>query len=181
MRGLATENHVDFSQGELSRTGRALDLALDGEGFFAIDTPDGEVYTREGSFRLTPDGTLVSEEGLPVAWDSLSGSIDPTGFPVEVDGEGTVRQGVDEIGRLRIANFADSSRLSLNADGYWQAPPRLAEAAHSATVHQGALEDSNASGVEELVAMISVQRSFESVARVMSKIEDSYSRLTRPF
>ena len=181
VRGLANESRVDFGQGELQRTGRDLDLALQGAGFFAVDGARGEVYTREGSFHLTAQGELVTDDGQPLAWEERSVPLDPVGLPIEVDGEGTVRQGQVEIGRLRIVNFADAGRLRLDRDGYWSAPASLRHAAHEATVHQGALEDSNALAVEELVAMVDVQRSFETVARVMSSIEDSYRTLTRPF
>ncbi len=181
VRGLASESRVDFGQGELKRTGRALDVALHGPGFFAVDSRRGEVYTREGSFHATAEGVLVDEQGSPIAFETRGAPIDPTGLPVEIDGEGTLRQGTTEIGRLRIVNFADPGRLRLDGQGYWSAPAGLRRVAHEATVHQGALEESNALGVEELVAMVDVQRSFESVARVMSSIADSYQTLTRPF
>ena len=182
VRGLDVTGDVDFSQGELNRTGRSLDLALYGEGFFAVESGRrGEVYTREGSFHLTDQNVLVTEAGHQVAWESLTGTLEATGLSIEIDGEGVVRQGGAEIGRLRIVDFEDRTRLKQDANGYWRAPRGLKQTAHSATVHQGALEDSNASGMEELVAMITIQRSFESVANVMSSIEDSYRRLTQPF
>ena len=182
VRGLQAKDSVDFRQGELDRTGRALDVALFGEGFFAVEAGEsGEAYTRDGVFHMDERGTLVSDDGHQVAWDSLTGTIDPVGLPVEIDGEGFVRQGDTEVGRLRIVNFEDPSRLSQDRHGYWRAPNNLREVAHTAVVHQGALEQSNATGMEEMVAMIAVQRSFESVANVMSSIEDSYSRLTQPY
>lgn len=181
VRGMNVVNQVDFSQGELNRTGRPLDLALWGEGFFAVEGPRGEVYTREGSFHTTSEGVLVTEDGRPLAWDERSTAIDPTGLPVEIDGEGTVRQGTNELGRLRIVNFQDPAGLRQDRNGYWSAAADLPRAAHAAVVHQGALEESNSSGVDELVAMVDVQRSFETVARVMSAIEESYSKLTQSF
>jgi flagellar basal-body rod protein FlgF len=92
-----------------------------------------------------------------------------------------VRQGEAEIGRLRLTNFEDPQRLYQDGNGYWIAPRGLREAAHEAVVHQGALEQSNATAVEELVAMIAVQRAYDSAAKTMSSIADSYGRLTRPF
>jgi flagellar basal body rod protein FlgG len=180
VRGLALETAVDFSQGELVRTERPLDLALFGEGFFAVESPAGEVYTRDGSFHLTETGVLVTEEGNPVAWETQYGQIDPTGLPIVVDGNGGVKQGTQDMGRLRVVAFADQRALSLDRFGNWIAPANLREVAHDAQVHQGALEQSNASAVDELVAMIGLQRHFEAVAGVMSSIEESYRRLTRP-
>lgn len=181
VRGVTTLAEVDFAQGNLLRTGREHDLALFGDGFFAIDSPEGEVYSRDGSFHLTEAGVLVSEEGSPIAWDNLQGSIDPVGLPLKIDEEGNVRQGVQDIGRLRIVAFDDNHALTKDARGYWVAPPGTRPGQSEARVNQFALEDSNANGVEEMVAMIGVQRSFEVVARVFEAIDKTYERLTRPF
>ncbi len=181
VRGVTTRADVDFAQGNLLRTGRDFDLALYGNGFFAVEGPDGEVYTRDGSFHLTEGGVLVTEEGLPVAWAELNGVIDPVGLPVVIDEEGYARQGLQDIGRLRIVDFEDEHALERDRLGFWSAPRGLRETATEARVHQYALEDSNANGVEEMVAMIGVQRSFEVVAKVLSAIDQTYERLTRPF
>jgi flagellar basal body rod protein FlgG len=180
-RGQALQSRVDFSQGNLNRTGRQYDLALFGKGFFAVEGPDGEVYTRDGSFHSTSDGVLVTEEGLPVAWNRRGSAIDPTGLPITVDGDGFVRQGTATLGQLRIVDFQDERSVVLGRGGYWVARPAAKEATALATVHQYALEESNATGVEEMVAMIGVQRSFESMANMVQSIQQSYSRLTRPF
>ena len=130
---------------------------------------------------MTPEGGLVTDEGYPLAWSRSSSPIDPVGDPIAIDGEGTVRQGSLEIGVLRLVNFAHHGSLRQDSKGFWVAPRGLAEATHTAVVHQGALEQSNANGMDELVEMIAVQRSFESAASVMSSVEESYRRLTRPF
>ena len=181
VRGVSTRAEVDFAQGNLQRTGREHDFGLFGEGFFAVESPAGEVYTRDGSFHLTEAGVLVTEDGFSVAWDELRGAIEPVGFPLVVDEEGNVRQGVQDIGRLRVVDFEDPRALLKDHLGYWNAPSGLRERAPAARVHQYALEDSNAQGVEEMVDMIGVQRSFEAVARVFEAIDQTYERLTRPF
>jgi flagellar basal body rod protein FlgG len=181
VRGLQVESKVDFSQGNLQRTGRDLDMGLFGEGFFAVETPRGEEYTRDGSFHLTVEGVLVTEDGFAVAWDRVSGNIDTTGDPVYVDQEGNVSQSKARIGRLRIVDFLDKSKLTHSPSGLWQAPAGLAEAAPAARVHQYSLEESNANGMAEMISMIEIQRAFESTAKVVSSIEQSYRRLTRPF
>jgi flagellar basal body rod protein FlgG len=181
VRGVTTLAEVDFSQGNLQRTGREHDLGLHGEGFFAVEGPEGEGYTRDGSFHLNEGGVLVTEEGFAVAWDELRGAIDPVGLPIVVDELGNVRQGVQDIGRLRVVDFADKGRLTKDRFGFWSAPPGLRQIAHEARVHQYSLEDSNANGMEEMVDMIGVQRSFEVVARAFEAIDRTYERLTRPF
>lgn len=181
VRGVTTLAEVDFAQGNLQRTGRDLDLALHGDGFFALEGPEGEVYTRDGSFHMTEGGVLVSEEGSPLAWAEFQGAIDPVGLPLVIDESGAVRQGNQNIGRLRVVDFPDKSVLTKDALGFWAAPPSVLPQASDARVHQYSLEESNANGVEEMVDMIGVQRSFEVVARAFKAIDETYGRLTRPF
>lgn len=181
VRGVTTLAEVDFAQGNLQRTGREHDLALFGDGFFAVESPEGEVFTRDGSFHLTEAGVLVTEDGFPVAWDTLQGSIDPVGLPLKIDEEGNVRQGIQDVGRLRVVAFEDNHALRLDSRGHWVAPEGQRPGPAEARVNQYALEDSNANGVEEMVAMIGVQRSFEVVARAFEAIDKTYERLTRPF
>ncbi len=181
VRGVTTLADVDFQQGNLHRTGREHDLALYGDGFFAVDGADGEVYTRDGTFHLTEGGVLVSEDGFPVAWEELSGAIDPVGLPLVIDEAGNVRQGVQNVGKLRVVDFADKSVLTKDRNGFWSAPRNVQPDASDARVHQYSLEDSNANAMEEMVDMISVQRSFEVVARAFEAIDRTYERLTRPF
>lgn len=181
VRGVTTLAEVDFAQGNLQRTGREHDLALYGDGFFAIDSPDGEVYTRDGSFHVTESGVMVTEEGSPVAWDTLQGTIDPVGLPLKIDEEGNVRQGIQDIGRLKVVAFEDNHALRLDSRGYWIAPEGMRPGPSEARVNQFSLEDSNANGIEEMVAMIGVQRSFEVVARAFEALDKTYERLTRPF
>lgn len=180
VRGLGTKHSVDFSQGELNRTGRQLDMALDGEGFFSLEGPDGEIYTRDGQFHMDQGGVLVNGEGMPVAWERLFAPIDPTGLPISVDPEGGVRQGQRDLGTLRIVNFEDPQRLRRLGPGTWAAPDGLQETTHTAAVHQFALEGSNTTAIEEMISMIAIQRSFESSARLLDTIKESYQRLTRP-
>ena len=181
VRGVTTLSQVDFAQGNLQRTGREQDLALYGDGFFAVEGPDGEVYTRDGSFHMTEAGVLVSEEGFPLAWNHMQGAIDPIGEPVTVDEGGNVRQGVQDIGQLKVVDFAAKNTLTKDKRGFWTAPPGAKQIPPEGHVHQYALEESNANGIEEMVAMIGVQRSFEVVAKVFQSIDQTYERLTRPF
>jgi len=177
--GQDTHTITDFSQGNLRRTKNPLDIALFGDGFFALESPQGEVYTRSGTLHTTPEGVLVTEEGWEVGWERRSGVIDPAGMPIEINGEGYVRQGNLELGQLKIVDFSDKSSLELLNGGYWNAGPGAVQATATAEVQQYALEESNAAGVEEIVAMIGVQRSFESAANLVQSIQQSYSRLTR--
>jgi flagellar basal-body rod protein FlgF len=175
---LHTQASTDFSQGELELSSSPYHLALRGAGFFTVDGPEGELLTRNGAFRVDDTGELLTQEGHPVAWSGPHAPIDGTGEPVTVDGAGTIRQGTKDIGRLRLVDFVDPGQLEKLGGGYYVAAPALEELPSDADVRQGALERSNVSGVDEMVAMVSIQRNFESAQSVMRLIDQSYARLT---
>jgi flagellar basal body rod protein FlgG len=175
---LSATSVTDFSQGDLRPSASPFHLALMGQGFFAVEGTDGELYTRRGSFHVDQTGMLLTDEGYPVAWESNPTAIEPTGDLVTVDGSGLVRQGNLEIGRIRFVDFARPERLQTIGGGYFQAGPGTAEQPPDAVVYQHHLEASNVSGIDELVGMITMQRSFESAKSVMQLIDQSYGRLT---
>lgn len=176
---LKTTTMIDLSQGELRRTENTFDLALYGPGFFAVESPQGEALTRGGSFRVDAAGVLQTPEGYPVAWDSSSGTIDGTGEAVSIGGDGSVRQGNREIGKLRLVDYTAPDRLRQMDAGYFYAPNNLEEATFTGEVHQGALEASNVSAFTELVEMIQLQRSFQSMSRMIANVKETYDRLAR--
>ena len=163
LRGVQTESRTDFGQGDVLPTQHPYDLALSGPGFFALDGPSGELYTRDGEFRLTDEGVLVNRDGLPIV----------------VNGDGSVRQGDLPLGNLRIVDFDRPQELVFTREGLWYAPPGVREQTATARVYQHALETSNSVGTEELIELIGVQRSFESAANVIQSLQRSYARLTR--
>jgi flagellar basal-body rod protein FlgF len=176
-REVMTTERTDFSQGPLQRTGNSLDLALNGKGFFVVEGPQGEVLTRNGAFMVDEAGGLITREGYPVAWDGPRGRLDAVGDEVFVSETGEVRQGQTVVGDLRLEGVADEQLLQLTHDGYFQASASMERVPAEAEVHQGALEGSNTSSLDELVAMITVQRSFESATNTMQMIQRSYQRL----
>jgi flagellar basal body rod protein FlgG len=177
-RRMATRRVVDFTQGPLRQTGEPHDLAIFGPGFFAVEGQRGELYTRDGRFFLDDKGVLQTMEGLPVAWEGGRGTIDPTGMAVTIDGEGSVRQGETQVGKLRIVEFDHPDRLSSERNGFFRAAHNARARTSSSELRQGYLEQANVSAIDELVALIAVQRQFESGTRLMSTIDQSYRRLT---
>jgi flagellar basal body rod protein FlgG len=169
-----------MSQGVLRTTGNAYDLGLEGEGFFTVETPGGEGYTRNGAFHVDPNGVLQTREGMPVSWEGGRGTIDPMADEPTIDPEGNVRQGEKIIGQLALANFKNPQSLQLDRVGYFRAPTSAPRAAVSAHVVQRSLESANVSAIDEMVSLIVAQRSFESAAHLMTAIEGTYRRLTTP-
>jgi len=172
-----TRHRSDFSQGDLERSSSPYHLAIEGPGWFVVEGVSGELYTRRGNFRVDGAGILQSSEGHPVAWESAAGLIDPHGDLVQVDGGGVVRQGDSEIGRLRLVDFAKQEALSSVGGGYYTATQSANELPAAGAIHQGHLESSNVSSMDELVSMITVQRSFESANRLVQMINRTYERL----
>lgn len=176
---LGTNNRVDFSQGVLERRNDPWSLALEGEGFFAVETPQGEAYTRCGLFHVDDRGELMAQDGSPVAWVGQRGRVQPNGDAITVDATGKVRQGSAELGQLRIVDFANKQALTLDEAGNFHTRPGQAERASEAVVHQGAVERSNAQSVDEMVALIKAQRSYEAGASILRSIDQSYRRLNQ--
>lgn len=179
-REISVKRQYDFAQGALRQTGEPYDFALSGAGFFVVEGPQGELLTRDGRFFVNDRGVLQTFEGLPVAWDGPRGTIEPNGAPVVVDAEGAVRQGPNAIGRLRLVDYADKAGLTIDSRGFFRASLKMIESPAAAQVRQGHLEQSNVSSIDEMVALIAVQRQFESGTKVMTAIDQTYRRLTSP-
>jgi flagellar basal body rod protein FlgG len=177
---VATRGSSDLSQGQLETTGNPFDLALEGRGWFAIETPGGRAYSRDGSFHLDDRGALVTADGYPVAWKGQRGVLKPAGESVVINSDGRVNQGQSAIGQLDIVDIEDPSSLAPVGSGRWIAPPNARELPAKAFVRQGSAENSNVEAMDELVALITVQRSFESAATAVRTIEQSYRRLNQP-
>lgn len=163
---------IDFSQGDLRHTGQDLDLAIEGKGFFALETPAGPRFTRNGSFHLDAEGYLVAHDGARVQGETGPLQADPARGPLTVDAAGNVVQQDERIGRLRVVAFADEARLQPEAAGrFRETPGAEPREALEANVRQGYLEVSNVSVVDELVQMIGGFRAFEAAQKALVGID----------
>lgn len=178
--GLVVQGANDFAQGAMQRTAQELDLAFEGPGFFAVEGPNGEIYTRDGEFHLNGEGVLVTPEGYAVAWEGAAGTFEATGRSILVDPQGVLSQAGAQIGKLKTVEFANTAQLGHTEDGYWTADPGIERLEPTGIIRQGYLESSNVNAVHELVAMITIQRAFEQASQTMTQIDQSYRRLHRP-
>jgi flagellar basal body rod protein FlgG len=155
---------TDFAQGALLPTGNPTDLALSGAGFFAVSGPNGPLYTRNGNFRISSTGTLVTAEGYPVR--QIGGQpvqLTGTGL-ISVGPQGEISQNNQQIGQLEIDSFADPNDLIKAAAGYFENPDPTTITPGLATnvqVYQSKLESSNSSPAESAARMVSLLRHFE--------------------
>lgn len=168
---------LDLSQGNLVNTGRSLDFALTGRGFFVVETPDGPLYTRNGIFRLDENGRLVDSSGRLVEGEAGPISVPKTVGPgqISVSSEGIIRAGGAIIGTLRVVDFGeDQSKLVPAGDSCLSAPQGVkARDAENVVVKQGFQEASNVKMVEELVDMIMVSRLYEANMQFMTAQKDT--------
>ena len=163
------KNWTDYQQGVITSTGSPLDLALSGPGFFALQTDSGTIYTRNGSFRITPDGVLSSANGDPVLGiDGKSIRLDPK-IPILIDDRGEIRQSGAVRGTLSVVDV--DNRAALRKMGAvmfrYDAPNPTARQA-SAKVEQGRLESANSQPAESAVRLVNVLRQFEMLQRAIS-------------
>jgi flagellar basal-body rod protein FlgF len=164
---------TDLSQGSVHPTGNALDLALAGSGFFTVEGPNGPLYTRNGNFHLASDGRLMSPDGYPAQSVGGTALTVAASQPVEIMGDGTIRQGAANVGQLAIVDFADPAALAKQGGNYFVADPAAKPTAPSGTsVQQGQIEDSNAGTAEGAVRLVAVMRQFEMMQKAVMIAND---------
>jgi len=152
---------TDFSQGGMKATGAPLDIAIEGEGFFVIDTPAGQSLTRAGAFLTNSEGQLITPDGYGVL-DDAGGQIN---FPADagtilISRDGSITVDGDQVARLGVVD-ADPLQLERLGDNLWRSPAGTQQLEDFA-VRQGFLETSNVSPVTEIARMIEVQRHYDA-------------------
>lgn len=162
---------IDFSQGMLTPTGNALDLALSGQGFFALNSPRGTVFTRSGQFQVSKSNQLQTAEGYTLRDVNNNGApitVDPA-QPVDIAKDGTVLQSGQVVGQLEISGVEDPGRTLAKMGGsYFISTPQGKPVPQPDTeVHQGALEQSNVPVADAAVRLVSIMRQFEMLQKAM--------------
>ncbi len=161
--------YTDFSQGTLQQTNNPLDVAIDGQGFFTVQTQDGLRLTRDGSFTLSTDGTLQTRDGATVMGTGGPIRIDnieqTQAGKLVIDRNGEVKSGNEVYGQIRVVVPATYSQISkAGANLYSLNDGAVLHDADPAnvSVRQGYLEGSNVNPIDEMVAMIQLQQNFEA-------------------
>ncbi len=159
---------IDLSQGTIHTTGNPLDLAVTGKGFFAVNGPNGPLYTRNGSFQLSKDGRLVTSEGYAVRSVDGRPIVLESARSIVIASDGTVQQDGNAAGQIEIADFPATAGLSKQGSNYFRAADRGKRAGAAASVEQGKLEASNAGSAEAAVRLVSVMRQFEMMQKAVT-------------
>jgi len=169
---------TDFSQGTLVNTGNATDVGLSGGGFFSVNGPNGPLYTRNGNFHFSAQGTLVSAEGYPVRMSNGDTLQTSSPSPLQIGADGQISQNGAVVGQLELTEFKDPTQLNKSAASYFSSPGAQsgASAATSTEVHQGQLESSNAQPAEAAARMVSLLRNFEMLQKAVKIGNDMNSQ-----
>jgi flagellar basal-body rod protein FlgF len=194
------EVFTDFTQGSLKQTDNPFDFALEGKGFIAIATPEGERYTRNGSFVLNNDGYLVTKSGEFVLGENGPIKLKKNNFIADQDGviyqnatfsgdderlvsqEENEWENIEQIDRFRIVDFKRPRYLKKVGDSFWKStehsgPGVVIEQENRPKVRQGFLEGANVNPVTEMVQVIEVHRSYEANQRLIQSEDQLLGRL----
>jgi flagellar basal-body rod protein FlgF/flagellar basal-body rod protein FlgG len=172
--GVLGGSRTDLTTGSLTATGNPLDLGIAGSGFFLVQSPGGVLYSRNGSFHITPTGQLMTAQG-----DAVLGEQGPITLPngaVAVSSDGTVSVDGAVVDKLRLAEFSPDTSLQAVGNALYAAPAGSALPPASSSIRQGMLEDSNVSPVEGVVQLISIQRNAEMMQRALSLFDSQLNQ-----
>ncbi len=164
--------YTNFQTGAITDSDLPTDLAIEGNGFFVVNTPQGERYTRDGSFRLNANGYLVTQDGYNVL--GRNGAIYVGDGELSVNGHGRVMVNGVDVDTLRIANVADLD--SLRKEGKNLYSGQGADTDTGFTIRQNALESSNTDVVSGIVDMMKVYRNYESSQTVIQTIDNTLAK-----
>lgn len=168
---------IDFSSGPIVHTGNSLDVALEGSGFFKIETSEGIRFTRDGAFRMDKQGVITTLNGDVVVGDN--GPITVSGKTVTIDRNGQVADENGPIGTLEIVDFKNPHLLKKMGASkyYYTGEPGEVTAVENPTVRQSYLEKSNVNPSEEMIKMIEAFRNFESVQKAIQNMSELTDKL----
>lgn len=171
------DSYTDFSAGGLDPTNAPLDFAIDGDGFFAVETAEGVRYTRDGRFSLSDFGEVVTRDGARVL--DAGGSpiiLDPDAGPPVLSQDGVLQQRGEPVAGLGVFRFADNRSLEKQGDNLYAASGE-GEAVSAPRLRQGFVETSNVAAVAAMTDMIEIMRAYEQAARVV-ETSDELARQT---
>jgi len=179
VRDIATM--TDTKPGAIEHTGNPLDIAIQGDGYFVVQTPEGERYTRNGRLQLDNTGQLVNQLGQPVLADGGAPMVfAPEDTEIVVSKDGTVSTNNGELGKLRIVNFENEQVLDRSSGAQFSTTEdNPAQDVEEPTVLQGAVEGSNVEPILEMANMISVHRAYDGVKSFIEREDERQRNMIR--
>ncbi|AJE02386.1 flagellar basal-body rod protein FlgF [Geobacter pickeringii] len=162
---------TDYTAGPVKQTGNTFDLALDGDGFFVVNTPQGRAYTRQGNFHLDAGGKLVTVDGYEVLG---GGPITVNGGKVDINAKGEVFVDGSQVGALNVVDFPKPYAFQKSGNSLFVPtdPQATPQPVRGERVMQGFLEESNVNTVQEMVQLIETNRYFEMCSKAVKAYDD---------
>lgn len=173
---------TDYAQGVLHKTGGTFDIAIEGDGFFLIETPDGPALTRAGAFTRAATGELMAPDGARLLDAGGAPVVTPqTDEPIAISTDGTVSAGGAPVAQIAVVTVEDLSSLTRMAEGRFAPPNGVADIApvEDPRVFQGFVEHSNVNPVRELTRMIEIQRAYEAGQALLTQEHERIRQATR--
>jgi|HubBroStandDraft_6_1064221.scaffolds.fasta_scaffold77494_3 flagellar basal-body rod protein FlgF len=167
-----TGKTLDSQNGALLQTNNPLDVAIEGDGLFSVQTAQGTRYTRAGNFQLDSQGALVTPDGYKVLGENGQPiTMPPTATNIAVTSDGTINADNQPVGKLKLAQFG-ANQLKREGATLFSATGAPQTSGTPPTVRSGVLESSNVNIVHGVVDLVKVQRSYESLMRVIQNYHD---------
>ncbi len=179
-----TSPSISFSPGQIQTTGRSLDVALEGPGFFELQLPDGsKVFSRNGAFMMNAKGTVVGDGGAEVLMTNGNPiTLRPGQGNLVIDPDGLVRQGGNTLGHLAVMNFPNQAAMVPLSDTVFAAPAGVKpQPVASPQVAQGNLEESNTSPLREMVDLVTISRAYQANQKVITSQDNLMSKTLDAF
>lgn len=176
------ETFITRSSGQVSHTGNPLDVAIEGDAWFGISTPQGTVYTRDGRFHVGEGGDLLSSAGYPVLDPGEAGiALDPAGGEVTIAGDGTISQGGQQVGAIGLFLIPAASTLGRyeNSGVISSEPAQTVEDMTANSVRQGYVEGANVNPMIEMTKLVMLSRAFQSAASAIEQSEATQQQALR--
>jgi flagellar basal-body rod protein FlgG len=176
----ATQTQTNFEQGSLIKTDNPLNIAIEGKGFFVVSTPNGDRYTRNGSFQLDGSGQLIDKKGNPIVTRNDEPILIPFGTKeITINQDGSIFGGAEidqeALGQLKIVNFNNPHGLIKEGEGFYKIKDSSIKEilVNDAKVLQGFTENSNANAIHEMTQMIETVRQLEAYQKIIQSIDEA--------
>jgi flagellar basal-body rod protein FlgF/flagellar basal-body rod protein FlgG len=172
--GILGQTTLNLTQGPLTRTGNPLDVAIEGSGFFTVQTANGPMYTRDGAFKVSASGQLVTASGDAVL--GTQGVIQLPQGPVSISPDGTISSNGALVSKLAVVEFPPGTAIESAGNTYYSAPAGTARPAVDSQLQQGSIEDSNVNPITSVVALINAQRSAEQMRHALTMFDSQMNK-----
>lgn len=164
-----SNTHLNTAQGSIYNTNNQLDVAIQGDGFFVVQTANGPRYTRSGNFTVNQEGTVTTQSGDPVLSTNGPIKLDPENPQFNISSSGEITLGGESYGKMQVVDFTDRQKLKHEGHGYFSIEGAESLPAKSFSLAQYHLENSNVDLIRTMTRIIEVSRAYESHQKSMSK------------